>query len=86
MAARVEAPKTSPRQVAARALEGLRTGQNHVVADDAALDTRAALTADPAGVEAEMQKAWSKAPPLGPPEAVQDSRKPNMYAITGITG
>ncbi len=35
-----------------RALEGLRTGQNHVVADDAGLDTRAALTADPAGVEA----------------------------------
>ena len=51
--ARVDAPKTLPRQVAARALEGLRTGQNHVVADDAALDTRAALTAHPARVEAD---------------------------------
>jgi hypothetical protein len=60
MAARVDAPKTSPRQVAERALEGLRTGQNHVVADDPAQDTRAVLLADPAAVEAEMQKAWEQ--------------------------
>jgi short-subunit dehydrogenase len=60
MAARVNAPKTSPRQVAERTLECLRTGQNHVVADNSACDTRAALMADPAAVEAQMQKAWEQ--------------------------
>ena len=60
MAARVNAPKTSPRQVAERTLEGLRTAQNHVVADNAACDTRAALLADPGAVEAKMQKAWDQ--------------------------
>ena len=60
MAAKVNTPKTSPRQVAERTLEGLRTGQNHVVADNAACDTRAAVLADPAAVEAKMQKAWEE--------------------------
>jgi NAD(P)-dependent dehydrogenase (short-subunit alcohol dehydrogenase family) len=60
MAARVNVPKTSPRQVAERTLEGLRAGQNHVVADDAARDTWAALLADPAAVEAKMQEAWEQ--------------------------
>ena len=60
MAARVDAPKTSPRHVAERALEGLRSGLNHVVADDEAHDARAALLADPAAVEAKMQKAWEQ--------------------------
>jgi NAD(P)-dependent dehydrogenase (short-subunit alcohol dehydrogenase family) len=60
MAAKVNAPKTSPRQVAERTLEGLRTGQNHVVADNSACDTRTAVLADPAAVEAKMQKAWEQ--------------------------
>jgi NAD(P)-dependent dehydrogenase (short-subunit alcohol dehydrogenase family) len=60
MAAGVNAPKTSPRQVAERTLEGLRSGQNHVIADDSARDTRAAVLADPAGVEAKMQIAWEQ--------------------------
>jgi NAD(P)-dependent dehydrogenase (short-subunit alcohol dehydrogenase family) len=60
MAARVDAPKTSPRHVAERALEGLRNGPNHVMADDEARDTRVALLADPAAVEAKMQKAWEQ--------------------------
>ncbi|MGC2221407.1 MAG: SDR family oxidoreductase [Methylocella sp.] len=60
MAARVDAPKTSPRHVAERALEGLRNGLNHVMADDDARDTRVALLADPAAVEAKMQKAWEQ--------------------------
>jgi hypothetical protein len=50
--------KTSPRQVAERTLDGLRTGQDHVLADDRARDIRAALQANPAAVEAGMQKAW----------------------------
>src|ERR1700677_4324417 len=60
MAARVNPPKTSPRQVAEQTLEGLRTGQNLVVAHNAHFHTRAALLADPAAVEAKMQKAWEQ--------------------------
>ena len=58
MAAGVAGNKTSPRQVAERTLDGLRTGQDHVLADDRARDIRAALQANPAAVEAGMQKAW----------------------------
>jgi NAD(P)-dependent dehydrogenase (short-subunit alcohol dehydrogenase family) len=60
MAAQVIAPKTSPRQVAERTLEGLRTGQNHVIADDSARDTRAMLLADPTAIEGTMQTAWEQ--------------------------
>ena len=60
MAAGVNAPKTSPRQVAERALEGVRTGQDHVVAGDEARDIRAALLADPAAFEAKLREAWEQ--------------------------
>ena len=60
MAAQVNTPKTSAHQVAERTLDGLRTGQNHVIADDSARDTRAAVLADPAAVEAKMQIAWEQ--------------------------
>ncbi len=60
MAAQVIAPKTSARQVAERTLEGLRTGQNHVIADDSARDTRAMLLADPTAIEGTMQTAWEQ--------------------------
>jgi hypothetical protein len=54
------APKTSARQVAERTLEGLRTRQNHVIADDSARDTRAMLLADPTAIEGTMQTAWEQ--------------------------
>ena len=60
MAVGVNAPKTSPRQVAERALEGVRTGEDHVVAGDEARDIRAAVLADPAAVEAKMREAWEQ--------------------------
>jgi short-subunit dehydrogenase len=60
MAAGVNAPKTSPRQVAERALEGVRTGQDYVVAGDEARDIRAALLADPAAFEAKLREAWEQ--------------------------
>ncbi|HEY8072155.1 MAG TPA: SDR family oxidoreductase [Methylocystis sp.] len=60
MAAGVHAPKTSPRQVAERALEGVRTDQDHVVAGDEARDIRAALLADPAAFEAKIREAWEQ--------------------------
>jgi len=59
MAARVDEPKTSPRQVAERSLAGLRTGENHVLADQSAHDIRQALLTDKASFEAEMQKMWA---------------------------
>jgi NAD(P)-dependent dehydrogenase (short-subunit alcohol dehydrogenase family) len=60
MAAQVIAPKTSARQVADRTLGGLRTGQNHVIADDSARDTRAMLLADPTAIEGTMQTDWEQ--------------------------
>src|SRR5208337_2773407 len=60
MAAGVGGRKTSPRQVAERTLDGLRTGQDHVLADDRARDIRAALQANPAALETGMQKAWEE--------------------------
>ena len=60
MAVGVNAPKTSPRQVAERALEGVRTGEDHVVAGDEARDIRAAVLADPAAFEAKMREAWEQ--------------------------
>jgi hypothetical protein len=38
----------------------VRNDLNHVMADDNARDTRVALLADPAAVEAKMQKAWEQ--------------------------
>jgi NAD(P)-dependent dehydrogenase (short-subunit alcohol dehydrogenase family) len=58
MAAHVDGPKTSPRQVAERTLDGLRRGLDHVVADSAAEEIQARLRSDPAGLEAEMQRRW----------------------------
>jgi NAD(P)-dependent dehydrogenase (short-subunit alcohol dehydrogenase family) len=58
MAAQFDGPKTSPRQVAERTLDGLRRGLGHVVADSAAEEIQARLRTDPAGLEAEMQRRW----------------------------
>jgi NAD(P)-dependent dehydrogenase (short-subunit alcohol dehydrogenase family) len=54
MASGFDSPKTSPRQVAERTLEGIRTGQDHVLADSSSRDIRAVLQADPAQFAAEM--------------------------------
>lgn len=59
MAARVDGPKTSPRQVAERTLEGLCAGEGHVLADQSARDIRHALRADPAAFDAELQEMWA---------------------------
>ena len=62
MAADVDAPKTPPSQVAERTLAGVRTGQDHVFADDYARDSRIALNTDAAKVAADMQQAWDAGP------------------------
>jgi hypothetical protein len=40
-------------------LDGLRAGEDHVLADQSAHDIRHALLTDPASFEAEMQKMWA---------------------------
>jgi NAD(P)-dependent dehydrogenase (short-subunit alcohol dehydrogenase family) len=58
MVAAIDAPKTSPKQVAERTLEGIRKRVNHVIADDSAQQISEALKADQAAYEAEMQSVW----------------------------
>jgi hypothetical protein len=58
MAKRVTESKTSPWQVAEQTMDGLRTGQDHVLADDSALGLWVALRIDPAAIETAMQTAW----------------------------
>jgi NAD(P)-dependent dehydrogenase (short-subunit alcohol dehydrogenase family) len=62
MASAVRAPKTSPRQVAERTLDGIRTGQDHVRADARADEIWHASRTDPAGLAARMQQAWNERP------------------------
>ena len=59
MAAGVNMPKTSPRQVAEASLNGLETGLDHVLADDRAREIWQATRTDPAGLEANMARMWA---------------------------
>jgi len=58
MTADLNRPKTSPRQVAECTLQGIRMGQDHVLADDRARQVWHAMRADPAELAAGMQKLW----------------------------
>lgn len=58
MAAGVAGEKTSPRQVAERTLDGVRSGQDHVFADQRAEETWRATRTDPAGLSLRMQDMW----------------------------
>lgn len=58
MAKGVDQPKVPPEQVAERTLDGLRQGASRVLADQRAEEVRAAVSADPGAVAAEMQRAW----------------------------
>jgi short-subunit dehydrogenase len=51
-------PKTSPRQVAERTLQGIREGVHHVRADKRSEDTWDSVRKDPEGLEKSMQQAW----------------------------
>jgi NAD(P)-dependent dehydrogenase (short-subunit alcohol dehydrogenase family) len=63
MAAHIEQPKTSPRQVAERTLEGIESGQDHVRADEQADKYWEMLRSDPARLENAMQQAWDQGRP-----------------------
>lgn len=58
MAAAINEPKTSPRQVAERTLEGIESGKDHVLADQRAEEIWHATRTDPAGLAAGLQAAW----------------------------
>lgn len=58
MAADVAAPKTAPREVAERALQGLREGRDHIFGDDRSWQVWERLRRDPGPVAAELQQAW----------------------------
>jgi len=58
MAARVHAPKTDPRQVVERTLEGLESGADRVFADDRASHIAARVRTDRDAFYAELQKHW----------------------------
>jgi NAD(P)-dependent dehydrogenase (short-subunit alcohol dehydrogenase family) len=62
MAAAIDQPKVSPRQVAERTLDGVRRGLDHVLADDRAEDVWRTLRRDPAEIAAGMQRAWDQRP------------------------
>ncbi len=63
MAAGVDRPKTPPRQVAERTLDGIRAGKDHVFADTRAEQMWQAMRNDPAAVTAEMQRRWDGGTP-----------------------
>jgi NAD(P)-dependent dehydrogenase (short-subunit alcohol dehydrogenase family) len=62
MAAGIDVPKTSPQQVAERTLDGIRTGQDHVLADNRADEIWHATRNAPAQLAAQMQRAWDSRP------------------------
>ncbi|HTP83252.1 MAG TPA: SDR family oxidoreductase [Alphaproteobacteria bacterium] len=53
-------PKTSPQQVAAKTIEGIRTGQEHVIADDSAASLWQATRQDLIKKHADMQARWDQ--------------------------
>jgi len=62
MAKSVSGSKTSPYQVALRALEGVEVGTNHVLADDRAEQIYGAVRANPEELEKLQQEAWDLHP------------------------
>jgi NAD(P)-dependent dehydrogenase (short-subunit alcohol dehydrogenase family) len=60
MAAEVNRPKTSPAQVVASTLEGLRQGRDHVFADDRAQRVWLATRNQPEQLAADLQKDWDE--------------------------
>lgn len=69
MAAGVDGMKTSPQQVASRTLDGIRTGQDHVLADERAEEIWRATRTDPAGLADRMQQLWRQGAPWAKPSS-----------------
>ncbi len=61
MAAAIDAPKTSPEEVAARIIEGIRTNQEEVLADQSSQEIKAALALNPHLFYQQLQAEWDNA-------------------------
>ena len=60
MAVAWSGPKTAPAQVAERALEGVESGLNHVLADERARQIYDAVRRDPEQLERTQREAWDQ--------------------------
>ena len=60
MAAQIVQPKTSPREVAERTLDGIRAGEEHVLVGARAREVWQAMRTDPGILAAQMQRLWSE--------------------------
>jgi NAD(P)-dependent dehydrogenase (short-subunit alcohol dehydrogenase family) len=60
MVASLNVPKTSPQEVAARILEGIRTNQEEVLADQMSQEIKAVLASDPQMLYQQLQAEWDQ--------------------------
>jgi len=60
MAVAASGPRMAPAQVAARTLEGVESGLNHVLVDERARQIYDAVRRDPEQLERTQQEAWDQ--------------------------
>jgi NAD(P)-dependent dehydrogenase (short-subunit alcohol dehydrogenase family) len=58
MTAHLHLAKENPREIAHRVLAGVEADEEEILADQRAIDVRAALARDPRAMEPPMQAAW----------------------------
>ena len=63
MAATIDAPKTSPEEVAARIIEGIRNNQEEVLADQSSQEIKAVLALNPHLFYQQLQADWDNTQP-----------------------
>jgi len=63
MAATIDAPKTSPEEVAARIIEGIRNNQEEVLADQSSQEIKAVLASNPQLFYQQLQADWDNSKP-----------------------
>jgi NAD(P)-dependent dehydrogenase (short-subunit alcohol dehydrogenase family) len=73
-------PKTSPKQVAARTIDGLRAGAEHVVADESAATLWRASRQDLIRKHADMQALWDRRGCSRSASLSNDARRRSFYA------
>jgi NAD(P)-dependent dehydrogenase (short-subunit alcohol dehydrogenase family) len=61
LAAGIDRPKTPPLQVARRAIDGIRKGTEHVLADTRAEEVWRAMRLNPGLIAVQMQRLWDEA-------------------------
>jgi short-subunit dehydrogenase len=61
MVATIDAPKTSPQEVAAHIIEGIRNNQEEVLADQSSQEIKAVLASNPQLLYQQLQADWDNA-------------------------